>query len=487
MSTRLSKKKTDSSSIPLGYEGSNIPDDFIVPSCTVEDVDRALFNLFDKDIPFYYKNKKETKRIPVIFATGERFSVLRRKRPLRDNTGALILPLISIMRSGIEQDVSRGMGPGQGAPLVVKKRLSKDDPRYQALRNRQGLINQDNLPSGLHRIGKSLDRDPTAPDPVGVLPGTVGTRNDPPARPLSAREGSLLSPSMGDNIFEIITMPPVKHYSSTYEVTFWAQYTQQMNDMIMTVMSTYQNNHGKHFRIETDKGYWFVAYVGASFASGHNYDDFTDNERLVRYSFEVQVPAYVIEPDYPGKQSGLRKFVSAPTISFETQQQSSAPQSTSPGGPPSASPDAYILQDLTDTKTPLPGAGIAASPAASSLAAVTRTAIPGASVASSAPGAISTNSGKGGSSGGSGGSSESASESASSAASPSAGFSGAGGSATLGGFSNKETGVQFVRIERDPFTGKEVKKLVKVKTQNQKKGETVYREGLEIDLGDLFG
>jgi hypothetical protein len=88
-------------------------------------------------------------------------------------------------------------------------------------------------------------------------------------------------------------------------------------------------------------------------------------------------------------------------------------------------------------------------------------------VASSGPGAISTTDG--------------------SAPAPSSGFSGAGGTATLGGFSSKDTGIQFVRIERDPFTGKEIKKLVKVKTQNQKKGETVYREGLEIDLGDLFG
>ena len=485
MSTRLTKYETDSSSIPTGYEGNNIPDDFVVPSCTVEDVDRALFNLFDKDIPFYYKTKKEMKRIPVIFATGERFAVLRRKKPLRDNSGALILPLISIMRSGIEQDVARGMGPGQGAPIVVKKRLSKDDPKYQALKNRQGLVNQDNLPSGLHRIGKTMDRDPTAQPVGGTLPGTVATRNDTAKRPMSAREGSLLNPSLGDNIFEVITMPPVKFFSATYEVTFWAQYTQQMNDMIMTIMTTYQNNHGKHFRIESEKGYWFVAYVGASFASGHNYDDFTDNERLVRYSFEVQVPAYIVEPNYPGKQSGLRKFISAPQISFETIQTSAPPVAVSPGGPPSADPAAYILQDMTDIKTPLPGQGISASPAASSLAAVTRTAVPGASVASSSPGAISTTGGanSGAASGGS-------SESVSSAPSPSSGFSGAGGSATLGGFSSSETsaasGVQYVRIEKDPFTGKEVKKMIKVKTQNQKKGETVYREGLEVDLGELF-
>ena len=95
MSTRFTKSKTDGVSIPTGYEGNNIPDDLTVPSCTIEDVDRALFNLFNDDLPLIYQQKNETKKIPVIFATGERFAVLRRKRPLRDNQGALILPLIS--------------------------------------------------------------------------------------------------------------------------------------------------------------------------------------------------------------------------------------------------------------------------------------------------------------------------------------------------------------------------------------------------------
>ena len=161
--------------------------------------------------------------------------------------------------------------------------------------------------------------------------------------------------------------------------------------------------------------------------------------------------------------------MSAPQVSFSTSAAGGVPTSVAPGGPPSTDPNAYILQDMTDVKTPLPGQGIGASPAASAIAAVTREAVPGASVASSGPDAISTTDG-------------SAPTAAPSAAS---GFSGAGGSATMGGFSTKETGVQFVRLERDPFTGKEVKKMVKVKTQNQKKGETVYREGIEVDLGDF--
>ena len=49
MSTRLTKSQTDSASRATGLEGNNIPEDLVLPSCTVEDVDRALFTLFNND------------------------------------------------------------------------------------------------------------------------------------------------------------------------------------------------------------------------------------------------------------------------------------------------------------------------------------------------------------------------------------------------------------------------------------------------------
>ena len=139
MSTKLDKVKADKVSTSTGYEGQNVATEDFIPSCTIEDVDRALFNLYNRDIPLFYKFENDMKRIPVIFATGERFAVLRRKKPLRDKAGALILPLVSIMRTDINQKPETGMGPGQGGPSIIKKRLSKDDPKYQRLLNKRNL------------------------------------------------------------------------------------------------------------------------------------------------------------------------------------------------------------------------------------------------------------------------------------------------------------------------------------------------------------
>ena len=49
MSTRYSKTSNHEFDTPQGYEGSTAPEDFTIPSCTIEDVDKAVFNLFEKE------------------------------------------------------------------------------------------------------------------------------------------------------------------------------------------------------------------------------------------------------------------------------------------------------------------------------------------------------------------------------------------------------------------------------------------------------
>jgi len=360
MSTRYTKTISDDVSVPTGLEGTNVPDDFSLPSCTIEDIDRAFFNLFNEEIPFFYKLQKDTRRIPVIFATGERFAILRRKRPLRDNSGALILPLISMMRTTVTQDSTKGSMPGQNAPMVIKKRLSKDDVNYQRILNKDGLKNQDNVASPTHVL-----RDPgmyTAASgsiqSYSTKPGTVGTRRRQPVVGLRARQGQLLRNNIGRNIYEIITIPPTKFFTVTYEVTFWAQYTQQMNEMMMALMSSYQDNNQRTFRIESDKGYWFVAYVNADITSATNFDDFADNERLVRYSFNAEVPGYIINPDFTGAPVPFRSFTTSPDVVFEIIENKNDLQQTVVNGPPSGDPSKYILDDLDEWDSDYPADAI---------------------------------------------------------------------------------------------------------------------------------
>ena len=280
MSTKYDKTKESINSINTGYEGNDIPYDYVIPSCGLEDVDYAVFNLFNKQIPLFYEINNEVKKVPVIFATGERFAILRRRQPITDRTGALILPLISISRGSIENVPSKGISNNQMIPEVITKRIAESNTVWRQNQNFEGL---DNL--------KHTDK--------------VGT-------------GSLsFKPQIKNNIYETIEVPPVKYFGVSYEITIWASFTQQMNKLITAIMSAYTLNPGQQFRIESEKGYWFPAFIDSSFSQDTNYADYTDAERYIKYTMSLSSTGYIIAPNIEGGKVGLRSLVSALQISFE--------------------------------------------------------------------------------------------------------------------------------------------------------------------------
>ncbi len=394
--------------------------DFTIPSCTIEDVDRALFKLFDKDIDLFYTHDSAITRVPVVFATGERFAILARNKPLRDKNDALILPLISIARGTIQKDMSRGTSTNQAAPVTIKRRLSASDPVYQQIINKESIKNQDNRAHSSHKaegIG------------TGTLPGQVATRRNLGVTNAIYRSGRLLEQTGKNNIYEILELPNVKYYTATYDITIWTQYTQQMNDLITSFMNSTHTGSKISFRIETDKGYYFVAYLDGDISPSSNFDDFTDSERLVRYAFTMSVPAYIVNPKYVGSKNEIRRFISAPQISFDITSISTPLTSKSTVGVPSAKSENYALNELNTKDEPLPGQSIAEN------------------------GQTETNEYY--------------------------------DSTELGGTKAGRERVEVVRTFMDPVTGKTISEVLPFKQRNTRKGETVYQAQLTDDLGTI--
>jgi hypothetical protein len=307
---------------PTGYEGENYSD-YVIPSCGLEDVDKAIFNLFDKDIPLYYNLQGESKKIPVIFATGERFALLRRKKPIVDRNGAHVLPLISITRNSVDNVPQKGITNNQMFPHVITKRISKKDLEHRQNKNFEKLSNID---------GQDLQNEDS---------------------------DFSLKPKLDKNIIETIEMPPVKYFGASYEVTVWSTFTQQMNKILEAIMSAYTINPGQQFRIESDKGYHFSAFVDSSFSPDTNYADFTDAERYIKYSITIVATGYIIAPNIEGGKTALRSFLSAPEINFETFKEDISLEPHSIGGVFDPDPDAHIFDDLSTEETYTPAQRVA--------------------------------------------------------------------------------------------------------------------------------
>ena len=294
------------------FDGDSVPEDFNFPSIGIENIDRALFNLFDNILNFEVTSAGKTIKVPVIFATGERFALTRRKNPIRDNNNTNILPLISIVREGID------IGPDQGGKktaisfraqpnYTIKRRLSEKDRQFQNFINKQGLKNQDNASS----IGNFIDQSNKLIADVSKTASRRETSNLNFSKSASIN----LKPDIATNIFEIIQTPYPYFLSLSYNVTFWCQYMQQGNQMIEYLLNKIDVPGGE-FSIKTDAGFELVAFIGNDISFDNNFDSMTDDERIIKYSFTLTIPGYLLNTSAPGLATQLRSYVSAPMIDF---------------------------------------------------------------------------------------------------------------------------------------------------------------------------
>ena len=433
MSTKYTKPDITPGS-PNSMFRANIPEDFVLPSCGIEDVDRAVFKLFDEQLPLFFESKDKTERIPVIFATGERAFVLRRNKPLTDRHGALILPLVSILRSNLSQEKTAGgfgVGPGNGSQEIFRRKHA-DSMDIFSETNAEGLLNQRTAVTENKHVGPSIRGN---------------GRNV---------AGAIIKNDFSSPVTEIISMSNPRYFSATYEITLWTQYLQQMNNVIEAIVTNYTHGPSKSFRLESDKGYWFVGYVDPSLNGDLNFDSMTDAERIVKYNFSISVNGYIINPEFPGSQTTVRRTLSAPKISFDTDLTNTSQQTIV--ATISGNPEHHQNQDLEHVDDPVPGSGIGGIK------------VPSAGVTGNpTPQSVEGTSGLGGSASATIGGTKSSSVNPN-PISP---------TSLVGGGSG---GIEYTRLEKyvDPFTGEVTYRKVLVKTKNSRHGEKVHER---INIG----
>lgn len=293
--------------LPSGYEPGNTPN-LVVPPCGIEDVDEALFNLFAKEITFQVKKSgaEGLEPVHVIFAAGEKWASVKKAIMTRDRVKSLRLPLISIGRTGLVQSDSgditgRGVNQHTGE-IVIKRRLDHNDRDYQKLVNRLLIKNQDNVavaPADAAQNQLSTTR-------------TIGEDLSDP----DVAQGGFLATNVRRNVFEVISVPTPQFYTANYEITMWAQYTQHMNSMVELMLSS-MLPQVKGWRINTRGGYWFVARLSDDTINIEtNFDNMSQEERTLKYKFNVEVKAALFVSSAPGIPIPVKRYVSAPDVDF---------------------------------------------------------------------------------------------------------------------------------------------------------------------------
>jgi hypothetical protein len=308
--TRFNIKSTSKfgvSGIKSGYEPGATSDLSIAP-CTIEDIDEAMFNLFSNEIRFQALDPAtQTMRpVNVVFASGEKWAMVKRSMNTRDHNRSLKLPLIAIGTNAFMQSMDtditgRGVNQHTGE-MIIRRRLDNSDRNYQALINRLLLKNQQNLavsPDGADAGQLTTTR-------------TIGELSDDP----EIVQGGYLKPNLLNNVYETIVVPTPQFYTQKYEIIVWTQYTQHINGIVEMLLSS-MLPQVRGWRIDTKAGYWFVARVDEDdLGYETNFDDMSTDERMLKLTFTVSVQAALFASSGPGVPIPVKRYVSSPNIQF---------------------------------------------------------------------------------------------------------------------------------------------------------------------------
>lgn len=263
-----------SSALPskLLEESSNADAAIEVPYTliTLDTIDTAIYDWFDTTAaPTVMDANGEPKKVTVNFASGERWVHGKDRRGIRDKNNRLILPVISVRRTGIDKQASMSALGTETPNIKISRRVS---------------------------------------DAARTVQNAVDTR------PLSTRQ-------LGDRVvYEVATIPFPDFSIINYELVIQTSFISHMNEILQkifhkfdlqnTFVAPIEERHleqaGIPFELRKPlKNYYFVGYFEGDVGSNDNFEEFTDQERIVKYTARFKVPSYLhLDPE--GSKPTLR-------------------------------------------------------------------------------------------------------------------------------------------------------------------------------------
>lgn len=253
---------------------------------TIETIDTAVHGWLDRTVDSHVEDQNGSrKKVPVLFASGERWAASRTRRAIRDTNGVLILPVLSVRRTGV--DINQNMtslGTEEGN-FQVAKRVHKKTNVYKnaALLRTQSL-----------------------------------------------------QPMKDATVYEVTTIPFPASCLVTYEMVIHTQYITQMNSIIEKIVSqldiqnsfvaimgdgTHQPQANVDFidRKANSNDPYVVGFFDAGMSSGDNFEEFTDQERIVKYSTSITVPA-VLQLNPEGTKPSIQTELTSFDLDFADEQ-----------------------------------------------------------------------------------------------------------------------------------------------------------------------
>jgi hypothetical protein len=221
---------------------------------SIETIDAAMYRWVDESKNASCNTNKGWKKVSVIWSTPERAKQTKGYRELRDPSGQLILPIITVERTGVVKDMAR-KGP-----------YWANIPPHDKTKNVLTIA---------RKISPEKNRD---------FLNARSKKNNGTINFKTQKQDSEL-------VYEYTTIPQPVYIDVTYKITIWTEYQQQMNEAAQPFMTT---GGGINYDTIEESGYKYEIFIGDSFAQEDNVSNMEEDERKYQTSVEIKVLGILI-------------------------------------------------------------------------------------------------------------------------------------------------------------------------------------------------
>ncbi len=227
-------------------------------SSTIEDIDKAMVDYIENSLKISTTTNHGNKKVPILWQTPERAFQIKNDADLRDHTGALTFPLITVERTNMTKDPAK-----KGS---FQAHLFSD--------NKNGR-------SGRMTIARRI-----VPDKTRNFAVASGTRNN-----TGTTEQKWYPRVNRKVVIQTVSIPIPVYVSIDYKILLKAEYQQQMNDMLAPFIA--RTGQINAFTMKR-KGHRYEAFIQQGFSHSNNVSNLAEDERNFTTEVTINVLGYLI-------------------------------------------------------------------------------------------------------------------------------------------------------------------------------------------------